>query len=191
MRAATRADFEEEGGLYWPPYGDRLWFADRAASLRGRFVQGKTLVVGCGWGYTVHYALGLGMDAWGCDVSAYALQRATDVLPPGSRARLMVADATSTAQMDAVRTFAGLRGNQRFAGAVTEDMLGCLTDAEVAACLTEVRRVAQSVLHVITCGKADDQPGRRDPALVWRTQEQWKAIVAPDLVLDTETGVVL
>lgn len=176
--------------MYWPPYGDRPWFAERAALLNGRYLSNKTLIVGCGWGYTVQYCLNLGMDAWGCDASQYALDKATEVLPAATRARIMLGDATSAASLEAVRSFAGLKGKTKFTGAMTEDMLSMLTPAEVQLALPAIRGVAGNVAHLITCSKPNDLPGMRLPGfgISWRTIEEWKAIVAPDTVIDVETG---
>lgn len=190
MRLASAADFEQ-GGLYWPPYQDHPMFAQRANELNGRYAQNKVLIAGCGYGYTVNYCLNLGMDIWGCDASQYALDKATEVLPPAARARITMGDITSRNSLNSVRSFAGLSGKQLFQGVVTEDVLGVLTPAEVSTALVELRRIGNTVLHIVTCSKPTDMPGDRHPDLIWRSQQEWKSIATPDLVMDVETGIIL
>lgn len=192
-RLASKADFEDPGGLYWPPYFDAPFYWQRADEIR-RTYSGTVLVAGCGWGFTVRHLVDMGMDAWGCDASQYSINKANEVLPVAVRSRIVLCDVTVRSQVNSLRTAAGLPGNQRFQAAITEDMLPVMSDTEIASMLTELRRaVSGDLLHIATCAKPD-LPGdldRRDSGLVWRSQAQWKAIVTPDPVLDTETGVIL
>jgi 2-polyprenyl-3-methyl-5-hydroxy-6-metoxy-1,4-benzoquinol methylase len=183
----TPADFEsvyykDPYGL--PPYRDNSMFLDRAGMIRGRFATGKILIVGCGYGYTVKHLLDLGADVYGCDASAWAVLQAATVAP----ARVTQVDVLDRVQMTSTLTSAGLRTNQRFTGIITEDMWSYFTDTEVAAALVEVRRLSSAILHIVTAVESDAE---RNPNLNWKTLEQWKALLAPDLVTGSETGTVL
>lgn len=188
MRLASAADFEG-GGLY-TQYHRYPFFAERAAELSRRFQNGKILIAGCGWGYLVEDALAAGFDAWGCDASAYAVAKSQEVLAAPARSRIIQADITVRSQLTTLRSTAGLTGAQRFRAVVTEDVLPVLTDAEITAALIELRRIAiaGAVLHIVTPGDPAD-PAKFAP-LNWKPIETWRALCAPDLVLDAETGTV-
>jgi hypothetical protein len=174
----------EQGGWY-DDYRRYPFFAARAAWVHATVPTGKLLIVGCGPGFLVDELVKLGRDAWGIDSSAYCMARAVQ------SARIMQADALVRSQLAAARSFAGLSGNQKFAGLVTEDLLPCLSDAEAGVAVTEARRVAPVALHIVTCSKAGDVPGSRVAELNWKTIDRWAAIVSPDRVMDTETGAVM
>ncbi len=180
---ATQARFEN--GSWYSQYRNYPFFADRAAWVHAQIPTGKLLVAGCGPGYLVDELVNLGRDAWGLDAAGYCASRF--VLP----ARIMQADSLVRSQLAAVRSFAGLQGNAKFAGLVTDDLLPCFSDAEVAIAVTESRRIANVVLHIVTCSKAGDVPGSRNPELNWKLHSAWAALAAPDKVYDTETGAVL
>ena len=78
MRLACREDFEERGGLYWPPYQDFPYFRERAEYLFRHHRRKRVLIAGCGWGFTVQHARSLGVECWGVDVSPYALAHKQD-----------------------------------------------------------------------------------------------------------------
>lgn len=181
MRLATAEDFEQ-GGLYDPPYSDVPWLQAHAAEIQGRFANSPVLIVGVGYGYTIQHCLDLGLtNVYGCDASNYALTKATGVLSPEARARIVLGDATAPSGLAAARTLAGLKGNTKFAAVVTEDLLGALTEAELPLALAECRRVGQVVLHIVTPKNADLN---QDPSLTWKTMPGWKSLVAPDFMAD-------
>lgn len=64
-------------------YNDR-GFTNQAQWLVDHFdMAGKMVLdVGCAKGYLVHYLRELGVDAWGCDWSEYALSCADEVVKP-------------------------------------------------------------------------------------------------------------
>ncbi len=210
---ATAYDFEGQGvdSLYSAvggvAYREYPFFAVRASQIRGRFsnLSAKILVAGCGYGYLVKHLVDLGYtDVWGCDASAYAIQKAQDVLPANLSARIIQADITNRNSLNALRTAAGLPGNQRFAAVITEDVLPVLdNDAEAQLALTELRRVSSAMAHVITCcgvwpmvdGGAvwvDDNGTKRTKSLLWKTSAQWRALinVPSEWIASTETGEV-
>jgi SAM-dependent methyltransferase len=183
----TQADFEsvyykDPYGL--PPYRDNSMFLDRAGMIKGRFTTGKILIAGCGHGYTIRHLLNAGADVYGCDASAYALQQAATIAPN----RVTQADVLNRTQMTGTLTFAGLKTNQKFTGLISEDMWSYFTDAEVTAALVELRRLSNALLHIVTAVESETE---RDPTLNWKTLEAWKTLLAPDLVMGSESGMVL
>lgn len=182
---ALLADASRFEGGWYSAYQRYPFFAERAAWIHAQVPTGKLLVAGCGPGYLVDELVLLGRDAWGIDAAPYCASRfiRTD--------RIMQADSLVRSQLAAVRTFAGLQGNARFAGLITDDLLPCLTDAEATIAIAESRRIATVVRHIITCSKVDDVPGSRAAEMNWKTQAAWKALTTPDLTYDTETGAVL
>ncbi len=182
---ALLADASRFEGGWYTAYQRYPFFAARAAWVSAQIPTGKILVAGCGPGYLVDELVNLGRDAWGIDAASYCATRF--VLP----ARTMQADSLVRSQLAAVRTFAGLQGNARFAGLVTDDLLPCFSDGEVTIAITESRRIATVVLHIVTCSKAGDPAGSRNPELNWKSHAQWAALATPDKVYDAETGAVL
>lgn len=187
---ATAADFEQ-GGLYGPtPYHEYPFFQERIDALRGRFApNGQKLAIwGCGYGYLVNLAVQVGYDAFGFDVSSYAINKGKQLLPAISN-RLFVRDALSAQDVANSRKDAGLKGNQKFALLVTEDLLSVLTDSEVTTAVGNLRVSALSnLLHIVSPLNPEDN---QDPRLNWKTIPEWLAIVAPpDFVYDAETNRV-
>ncbi len=192
MVILTQADFEGGPNAAYddpyrngqPHYRDSTAFADRAAGVRGRFATGKVLIAGCGYGYLVKHLVSLGVDAYGCDASDWCVSQAATVAPN----RVLKADITNRAQLASTLTFAGLRTNGRFTAIVTEDVLTCLTDAEIGAALTELRRVSQVLFHMVT---AVELEAERDPRFNWKALQEWKTLISNELVMGIETGSVI
>lgn len=185
-RLASVQDFEQ-GGLYFPPYQRFPFFGTRADTLRGRFQTVKILIAGCGWGYTVDELVQRGADAWGVDASSYAIDRS--VVP----ARTRLGDCSVKADMDAIRTVAGLRGNKFFDVIVTEDLLTCCeSEAEVQTMMTTLRASGTLLVHIlsVTDGTPRDLADYCAPGLLWRTPDQWRTIVGGDLLLDPMGRVI-
>lgn len=186
---ATQADYE--GGWYFDPtkavgeldYRDGPHFDPREAFLRGRLASGKILIAGCGYGYLVKRLVALGLDAWGCDASDWCVARAAEVAPN----RVTKADVTVRSQLTSTLTFAGLRTNGKFAAIVTEDLLICLTDAEITTALAELRRVSQALVHIVT---AVELEAERNPIFNWKTLPAWKSVVGTESVMGLETDTI-
>jgi SAM-dependent methyltransferase len=166
------------------------FFAARAALIAQRTAAAaRILVVGCGVGYLVDELLKAGRpNAWGVDAAPYATGRAASELG-ATGARVRQCDATVAAEVRAAKIAFGLGANQRFALAITEDVLPCLTPQEQTALLAAVRAHATALFHVVTPGDPAD-PAKL-PGLDWRSTAQWKALVGADPVLDAETGEVV
>jgi hypothetical protein len=186
---ATAADFEQ-GGLYGPdPYHEYPFFQERVDELIGRFAPNgqKLLVVGCGYGYLVDLCVTAGYDAFGVD-NTYAITKGRQLLPAIST-RLLVADALNTSTLDTAAKSAGLHGGvPKWALLVTEDVLPCMSDAEIATALTNLRaRCSTNLLHFVTPGQQD---ASHDPRINWKTIDAWRAVLCPpDVAGDCETGL--
>ena len=156
----------------WPEDGFSS-FVDRARTLvekmadRGASIEQRTvLVLGCAFGYSVEYLVSMGVDAYGMDISAYAISQA----PASIASRLMVGDARVRGDLNSARGMAGLRGQNRYDLIVSEDLLPCFTDADAVAAATEWRRHAMRSLHRISIG---DYGG----GYTLHTLAEWRALL--------------
>jgi SAM-dependent methyltransferase len=188
---ATAADFEQEGGLYWPPYSRFPFFQTRVDELKQRYAPAgqRLLVVGCGYGYLVDDCVAAGYDAYGIDASAYAIGKGQTLLP-GIASRLTVADALDAAALDQAAKGWGLKGGTpKWTLLITEDCLPCMTDTEVQTALTNLRaRCTTNLAHVVTCG--DPAVDKVDPRINWKSVDGWRTVLCPpDVVADSETGL--
>lgn len=205
---ATPQDFEPadatqgQSALYYQP-GDGsgynpTWpfFQTRIDALKGRFAPSnqKMAIWGCGWGSLVNFAVQAGYDAYGYDASSYAITKAQATFPTIAQ-RLFVRDALSSADVTASAADAGIHGgNPRFTLLLTEDLLTCMSDAEIQTALSLLRARAQAnLLHMVTPVDAwSSANGLSDPRLNWKTDAQWKALLSPpDVVYDAVANVVV
>ncbi len=134
MRLASQADFY--GGIY-AHYRHHEGYAKRARLFK--FYPEPLLVVGCGFGFLVEEFDNLGIVAWGIDASDYAIRKSTH---------------------PRVRKFDILHLNDwslgQFGTVITEDLLPCLTDAEVLIATRNCQAIAPIVIHMVTeQGQAD------------------------------------
>lgn len=200
---ASQADFGLPDGtagvLYSAGYHQYPFFTDRINALKGRFAPNNQtlLIAGCGFGYLVQLAVTAGYNAFGVDASSWAISQGQALLP-SIATRLAVADVTSTSSLDAAGKGFGLHGNPpKYALLVTEDLLPCLTDAEITTALTNLRaRSSSNLLHIITPG---DGGLGCDPRITWKLfgdsatpapAGTWRALLCPpDTVGNTETGL--
>lgn len=116
----------------------------------------KILIAGCGFGGLVEELMSNRQfnDVWGFDASTYAVGRNTY---PSRSSRILQGDVLSSQSMSSVARDAGLRGNQRFSLAITEDLLPCMASlAEVQTALINLRAISQTVAHVISCWNVND-----------------------------------
>lgn len=187
-KIATQADFQGSSVWYteyrrWPDFGLR---ADKFA---GRYT-GQVAVIGCAYGYLVAELVERGIDAYGCDASSWAIEEGLRQ-QPALAGRLFVADATIRSSLSAFKADCGLSGGRKFGLVLTEDVLSCAeTDAEAGLMLAELRRIGQSLAHVVM---AVELPGMDRPAIfLWRTPAEWRAIIGagePILCLESMTVV--
>ena len=129
-------------------------------------------------------------DVWGCDASAWAIQQA-QALHPAIAGRFVQSDITVRQNLNALRSTAGLQGNQRFRATLTEDVLPTAqSEAEAQSMLTELRRITTDMAHLITMRFPDGvlQPDGsvvapwsaepvQMPGFLWRSPAEWVAIV--------------
>lgn len=185
---------ERQGGLYGYPADSSTWyqryaiFQTRVDELIGRFAPNnqKLAIWGCP-GYLVDFAVTAGYDAYGFDIEPDAIAFGQSECPNVAN-RLFVRDATSSADTDASRGDAGLHGNQRFALLVTEDLLTCLTDAEIGIALPLLRGICTSnLLHILSI--TDDGGMNLDPRINWKSKAEWLALLTPPDVCVDPRGV--
>lgn len=167
-RSATREDFER-GGLY-SSYRRYPFFAQRADFIVERFDPRSVIVAGCGWGYLVDELVSRGVDAWGIDISPYALAKAREVLPSRSVNRVLLGDAAAPSI------------DRRFDLAVTEDMLPVCGLGEIYVVRDALRASSERRLHIVTCGGAIETP---------MPLSEWVRVLGPDTVMDAESGEVI
>jgi SAM-dependent methyltransferase len=229
------------GGWYTDPHR-YAFYQERIANLRGRVAPpGRVLVAGCGFGYLVDESRIGGYDAWGVDLSSFAINGGSYTYPtlvtdpmypdrdpslagttvqfqgaiarnPSTLAdRFRVGDCRSTAAMATLRqqTLGGPT-SRRFDIIVSEDLLAAQeTDAEVVQCLTALRGILANngtIVHIVTCITPDNEGGYwewdegtqdvvfkpyRTPDSLWKTLEQWKALVGTDTVIRSQDFATL
>lgn len=188
------------GVMYSSGYQQYPFFTDRVNALKSRFAPNNQtlLIAGCGFGYLVNLAVQAGYNAFGIDGSSWAIQQGQALLP-AIATRLAVADITVASQIDAATKGFGLKGGNpvKYALLVTEDVLPCLSDAEITTALTNLRaRASSNLLHIITPG---DGGPECDSRLNWKLfgdtatpapAGSWRALLCPpDVVGNVETGL--
>lgn len=182
-RLATATDFF--GGRMYDSYQKFPIFAERADIIMQRYpgaVGQKVVVVGCGPGaYLVEELVARGVNCFGLDAFGKNIAHGFVTIQPtpAIAARCVLdADMGINSDVNRLRQMAGLTGQQRFYLCISEDVLPCLTDQEIAAGVSVVNNRADRVFHIITCNQDPDSP---DPGrdltlgLQWLTREQWRA----------------
>jgi len=188
-RIANEADFHQ-GGLY-DNYAEFPFHASRAEWIGTSYpAVGKIIVVGCAYGYLVKHLRLLGLQAWGFDLSQFAIDR----IAPEAAPYCMFADVARQQDRRNVKQMAGIASNGRFNLAVTEDVLPCLTDNEAGVLVNVAQQDAVNVLHIVTAIHPE-VPGdveSRFADLNWKTGVDWRALVntaggSGHRILDAET----
>jgi SAM-dependent methyltransferase len=129
MRLASQSDFYN--GPIYTQYRHHEGYAKRARLFR--YFPEPVLVVGCGFGFMVQEFLDLGLQAWGIDVSPYAVEnRVTPRVVYGNILDL------SECQLG------------EFATLFTEDLLPCLNNDEVLICARNCQALSPIVIHLVT-----------------------------------------
>jgi 2-polyprenyl-3-methyl-5-hydroxy-6-metoxy-1,4-benzoquinol methylase len=118
-------------------------FVQKALTLSVDLSGKKVLVVGCAYGFLVQYLISLGVDAYGMDISSYAVSQSP--VPD----KLIVGDVRLDADWKRAKTLAGLTGNQKFDMVIDEDMICCLTDSEASSFCTYARKYGSILVHLI------------------------------------------
>ncbi len=209
---ATQVRFEGGAGAWYSDFstaGPLLaasrvpWYLAQAPAA-----PAKIAIAGSGWGHSIKALRDAGRDASGFDASSYASLKYV-TLEAGQAGRNATASVLNATQMTNYRrNTAGLSGSTKIPLMVSEDMLPCLTDAEVTTALTRMRDNATKVIHVVTCAVASDADplvvragdlDARVSEMLWLTHQAWYARIHRDLaanaprelVLNAETGAVL
>jgi hypothetical protein len=199
---ATSTRFEGGAGAWYSSYTRYPFFAERAAWVAAQTpASNKIGVAGCGWGFLVDELVVLEREAYGFDAASYATAKAGIAISTQIAQRIVTANTLTRTQMTSFRTnTAKMSGATLIPLVVTEDLLPCLTNAEVTTALAELRRIASKLCHIVTCARPAS-PGsttvlagdltNRLGELNWKTHAGWKALVGSDLIMDAEAGAVL
>ena len=99
-----------------------------------QYIGKKTLEIGCAKGYIVHEWRKLGIDAWGIDISQYAI----DNTPDEVKTYLSVADA---------RTELANYNNKEFDLVFSSGFFECLEESELASVISETNRICKYQYH--------------------------------------------
>jgi hypothetical protein len=142
-------------------FGDMIKALNFRAS--GVLVGKKCLVLGCAYGFEVKAMRDLGVDAYGIDVSAFAISQASAEIAP----YLSVHDA---------RTYLPTLGKNAYDYIFSRGFLECLTDAEVTALIIQMDRVSKSgQMHQFVAANADYYNVKT--LQEWATQFNWSSTI--------------
>lgn len=141
-------------------------YIDFANSLGTNIVGKKVLVVGCAYGYSIQSLLARGVDAYGIDISSWAISQSPVA------ARIVQGNASLAAPWAAAKTLAGMtKPNDKFEVVIDEDMICCLTDAEATAFCAFAKDYGAMAFHLV------DASPNLDNWYNFRTPAQWKAFI--------------
>lgn len=117
------------------------------------FLSGKKFMeIGCGYGYIIKWLRDNGIEAYGIDVSAYAISQADPSIAP----YLQVGD---------IRTVITGWKKNAYNVLYSRNMLCCFSDADLASLITEMNRVGFLQIHQIW---DDNNPEYYNPhTLAW------------------------
>jgi len=119
-------------------------FLEKSGLLGINLFGRKVLVCGCAYGFLVQYLSGLGVQAYGMDISFYAISRT----PIAFSSKTIIGDARLEADFIRAKTLAGLtKQNDKFDLIIDEDMICCLTDIEAIAFRTWAMKYSNMFIH--------------------------------------------
>lgn len=147
---------EGEGSLgeFWKDYAQR-WINHLALSGK------KVLEIGCAKGFLVKDLRDAGVDAYGLDVSQYAIDNCEPEVAP----YLTVGDA---------RTALSGYARNEFDVLISLRFLECIPEADLPALITEMNRISKLQVHVV-----DQFTGAKEGAgqyYLQKTLDQWVAL---------------
>lgn len=140
-------------------------FVQKALTLNIDLTGKKVLVVGCAYGFLVQYLINLGCDAFGMDISSFAISQSP--VPT----RVITGDVRLDSDWKRAKTLAGLTGNQKFEMIIDEDLICCLTDSEATSFCTCARKYGKVLVHLIDL--ASNLPNWYN----FHTIAEWKSII--------------
>jgi SAM-dependent methyltransferase len=131
-------------------------------------IRGPVLIVGCAYGLTVQALLKRGIDAYGIDISNYAVDRAREFTD--LQDRIILGHASSKEAYWKVCQVASV---PMFTYIVSENMLCCLTDKEAIEFQKCAEYFSVHILHLIEIR----------PALAkwynYKTVKEWQQLLQP------------
>lgn len=98
------------------------------------------LVVGCAYGYTVRLLNEFKIDAYGVDISKFAISKAL----PEIKDKVFLGDARNDKDFEKILEIAKIN---KFQVILDEDMLCCLSDNEAKIFCDNARKYGQKVIH--------------------------------------------
>ena len=142
-------------------------FVQKALTLNIDLTGKKVLVLGCAYGFLVKFLLELGVDAYGMDISEFAISQL-----PELSGRLLVGDMRLDADYQRAKTLAGLtKKNDVFDMIIDEDCICCFTDSEAVTVCTLMKSYSSMAVHLVDV----------TPNLInWynlHTLDEWRVIV--------------
>jgi len=149
-------------------YGDygRTAFSRVPDLKRAADIRGPLLIVGCAYGFTVQELVASGINAYGLDVSRFAIHQAHHSVED----RLVIGSVTERASY---WTACQLACTPMFTYIVSENMLCCLTDEEAIKFQKYAEYFAVHVVHLV----------EERPALAqwynYKTVAEWKELLKP------------
>ena len=174
-------------GGAWPDYGRAAETLESDAEFMAQRLDliGKRVgILGCGYGFSVAGLRLLDVDAWGIDVSDWAISNT----PAKALPFVLMADATSRDGMD---EFASIAAD--FDVLIDENLLPLLADEEAVSASAIWREYAPEVIHLINMCR--EQPRTYDPGLErdgarhnWHSPSEWRALLGPgDRLIEQRT----
>lgn len=201
--------YNTSAGTGYNAPGRRAIYQRRRDVIASQFgpPDGRSLsIAGCGYGYLVDE---LTDDGWtncaGFDDGVWCLTRILAGELPASKKLLVVKadvlDETGPESTQTVKQQFGITGQNKIDLVISEDLLPCLSDAELTTALENMRDMATSVAHIVTVvdtdqngqefqppgtymSAADLHPGQE---LNWKTAAAWKELVSSDVLIRTGT----
>lgn len=156
MNAEVPSGYSDYGQL------DQQRFIDRASLIADMDVD-SVLIAGCGYGYTVDHLVELGINAYGIDISDFAVSRA----PAAVVDRIFTADLMS--DMDLMQ-ITNQTADGMFDLIVTETCMSCFTDEACKDICDRLSLFAKSIVHIVYTEKSDIKPEYYNikPIQTWR-----------------------
>ena len=134
----------------YPLYANDPSWARRAAKwvANNNLVGKKVLEIGCAKGFFVEALCDLGVNAFGLDVSSYAIETC-DLAGTAQAAKLRRPDLASKFMTADARTYLSTLADDFFDGIVSQNFLVCIPQADIPALVAQMNRVAKRQIHRI------------------------------------------
>lgn len=126
------------------------------------------LIAGCGYGYTIEELVDKGVDAYGIDISQFALIQSAQRI----RTRVAQADMTDLVEMEAI-----VNMFTDFETVVTEASMSCVDDPEMASMV--LNQIADNVIHLVRTDVNDEFYNVK-------SLTEWRAMLPSDTWLSYE-----